>query len=119
MSLPYPGLAFQLKGDGNHLWIVISKEKDGKVLSVNATDSKNAADSPCQIAEGEHEWIKKPSAIFYRKAREFSVTEVEKQISSGTALIRHKDASPELLGKIIEAAFQAEDLTRRFLDYLT
>ena len=75
--MPLPGTVFQVKGDGNHFWVVASKVKNGNVLAVNITDERNFPDSPCKIQAGEHPKIEKPSVAYYKKAREFSATEID------------------------------------------
>lgn len=117
--MPQPGTIFQLKGDGYHLWVVASKVKNGKILAINVTDEQHCPDSPCKIQLGEHPSISKPSVAYYRKAREFSAAAIDRELQLGAAVVAHAVCSPQLLQKIVEGAFKANDLTRRFLDYLT
>lgn len=116
--MPIPGTAFQLVGDEFHRWIVISTVKDGKVLAVNVTDEANCPNSPCKVHVGDHPSITKPSAIFYKKAREFSAAAIDNELQSGINIRQLDDCSQELLGRIIHGAHHADDLTARLLDYL-
>ena len=116
--MPAPGTVFQLIGESHHIWVVASRELNGKVLCVNFTDAAKCLDSPCQVSAGEHRSIVKPSAVFYRKAREFTAANIDAQLLQG-AVVKHEDCTAALLKKIVNGAFQADDLTARFLDYFS
>jgi len=118
--MPSPGTVFQLH-DGsttNHFWIVISREVNGRVLTVNVTDLSHCPDSPCRVNVGDHEAIEKPSVIYYRKAREFFAESLDSELAAGRFIRRLPDCRPEILQRIIEGARIADDLTQRFLIYL-
>src|SRR2546426_1182410 len=115
--MPSSGTVFQIIPEGgNHFWIVISEVMNGKVLAVNVTDAKHCQDSPCKIGVGDHPVIEKPSAVHYRKAREFDARLVDDRLAAGTLVRQLADCTPELLNRIIEGARIADDLTMRFLD---
>lgn len=114
--MPSPGTAFWPAGA--HPWVVISRTIKGKVLAVNLTGVDNCPDSPCKVNVGDHPSIKKPSAIFYRKAREFEAAKIDHELSSGVNAKKLAPCSKELLNRIIRGARQADDLTARFRDYL-
>jgi hypothetical protein len=117
--MPEPGTVFQIVPEGgNHFWVVISAELNGKILAVNITDEGHCPDSPCKVAVGEHPRLVKASVAYYRKAREFEAVKVDEQLQNPTLVRRLENCSPELLRKIVEGARNAEDLTFRFLDYL-
>lgn len=117
--MPKPGTVFQLRLDGgNHFWVVISEPRNEKILAVNVTDAKNSPDSPCRLDHRDHPEITKPSAIFYRKSREFDAAMVDAQIADGRVVRKLADCSPELLQRIIDGARAADDFTIRLLDYL-
>ena len=114
-----PGTSFQVIPEGdNHFWIVISPEKDGCVLAVNTTDAAKCPDSPCKINVGDHPSIVKPSAIYYKKAREFSSEKIEKEIAEGKLVRRLADFNPGIVQRIIDGAKVADDLTLKLLKYL-
>lgn len=115
------GATFKLKGqpdDCFHLWIVVGKERMGRVLAINITDEKWSPDSPCKIRVGDHPQITKKCVAFYRKAREFGAASVAKNLASQIALTKYANASEELLRKIEDGASSADDFTNRFLSYL-
>lgn len=117
--MPRPGTVFQIVPEGdNHFWVVISAPLNGMVLAVNITDIENCPDSPCKIAIGEHECVRKESAVHYRKAREFDEGMVDLQLQNPELVRQLQECSPDLLRKIVEGAKNADDLTLRFLDYL-
>ena len=111
--MPGPGLVFQMNPpDGNHVWIVISDEVGGCVLTVNVTDIAHYPDSPCVLQIGDHPAITKRSAIAYRRAKARPARRIDECIAEGT-LRRLSNCSPDLLARIIEGARQADDLTPR------
>ena len=116
--MPKPGTVFQLEGQDHHIWFVISKEIAGLVLAVNATDESHCPDSPCKLKPGDHPRIRKPSAIYYRKAREFEARKIDREIASGKFVKQLEDCSLSILERIIAGAKKADDLTLRFRDYL-
>lgn len=115
----HPGTVFQIKGVGFHAWVVISKPLNGKVLAVNFTDVKNSPDSPCKIGIGEHPIINKPSAVYYKKAREFDVDLLNHHLNNSKELGQLEDCSRPLLERIIQGAKESDELTLRFLAYLS
>jgi hypothetical protein len=118
--MPTPGTVFQVIPEGgNHFWIVVSTVRNGLVLAVNITDIRNCPDSPCVIEVGEHPAVTKRSVVFYRKAREFDAGKIDLFLAGGTQLRQLPDCSADLLARIIQGAKVADDLTLRFLDYLT
>jgi hypothetical protein len=114
--MPSPGTAFW--PEGAHPWVVISRTIKGRVLAVNITDEDHCPDSPCKLKVGDHPCIKKPSAIYYRKAREFDAAKIDRELSSGKTTKKLAPCSTELLSRIIRGAKHADDLTARFRDYL-
>jgi hypothetical protein len=115
--MPKLGTGFQLIGDEYHYWFVVSEEKNGKVLALNVTDEKHCPDSPCKLNEGDQAEIKKPSVVFYKKAREFPAQELDKQIQSGERIRKLTDCPQETLKRMVDGAFKATDLTLKFLNY--
>lgn len=114
--MPPPGTAFW--PIGSHPWVVISRPIKGKVLAVNITDVGNCPDSPCKVNVGDHPCIKKPSAIYYKKAREFDAVKIDQELSSGKNAKKLSPCSPQLLARIVRGAKVADDLTAKLLDYL-
>src|SRR2546423_1478389 len=112
------GTAFQLKGDGNHLWVVISeRNSEGKVVTVNLTDARHYPESTCHLAIGDHVFINKPCVIRYKSPRLWRASDIERYLTSGT-FIQHPDISAALMDRIIEGAFASEDLPPIFLAYI-
>jgi hypothetical protein len=111
------GTVFQLIGDAFHFWVVASDPKDGKVLALNITDGNKAPDSPCQIATGEDGFVTKPSAAYYKKAREFPVEALQDELRRGQNIRTVGQCSAPLLEKMITGAKQADDFTTKFLAY--
>ena len=101
-----------------HYWIIISEPLGGMVLSINLTDGGKCQDSPCHLRIGEHQCITKPSAVNYRKSKEFRADILLAELENPRFLQFYEEASPALLSKIVEGAKQADDLTARFLNYL-
>jgi hypothetical protein len=116
--MPARGTVFQVKGEGNHFWIVISGVKNGNVLAVNVTDEAHCPDSPCKLNIGDHPRITKPSVIYYWWAREFNAATVDAQLATQAFVRKLEDCSPALLARIVEGARKADDLKKRFLEYL-
>jgi hypothetical protein len=118
--MAFAGTMFRLAEHlvGSHYWLVISEPLSGKVLCVNITDGMNCPDSPCHLSIGEHSCITKPSAIVYRRAREFSAEIIAAEKNNPRDLEFFDDASPAMLSRIIAGAKIADDLTARLLDYL-
>jgi hypothetical protein len=115
-----PGTIFQLIQEGNnHFWVVISAPRNGLVLAVNATDSRKCLDSPCHFATGEHPIITKPTAIIYRKAREFDPEKIDNEIADGKRIRGLGKLPLPLLQRIIEGARVSDDLTSRLLTYIS
>src|SRR6266850_2129085 len=110
--MPRPGTVFQIIPEGgNHFWIIISKEKDGLVLAVNTTDVRHCPDSACKVQVRDHPAITKPSAIYYRKAREFEASKIDALCAEGDLVRQLDDCSSVLLQRIISGAKKADDLT--------
>jgi hypothetical protein len=118
--MPLLGKVFRLTDQSveSHFWIIVSEPLDGKVLAVNVTDGANCPDSPCKLAVGDHPRITIPSAIIYRKAREFQASIIEHESQRPYHLQFFADATPELLEVIIAGARTADDLTAKLLRYL-
>lgn len=117
--MPAIGTCFQLIPEGdNHIWIVISKPLDGRVLCVNITDAERCLDSPCQFERDEHCTIEKRSAVIYRKARTFEAVKVDAELAWGKFVRQFPPYSDALVKRIVEGAKQATDLTGKFLKYL-
>jgi hypothetical protein len=114
--MPPPGTAFW--PIGAHPWVVVSRTIKGKVLAVNITDADHCPDSTCKLNVGDHPCITKPSAIYYKKAREFDAAKIDQELSSGKNAKKLAPCSQQLLNKIIRGARDADDLTARFRDYL-
>ena len=117
--MPAPGTVFQLKGDDFHRWVIVSGIKDGKVLAVNITDETNCPDSPCKLKKGDHSSLTKDSAVFYKKAREFSAAAIDQELKSGANIRALDNCSAEVLDRIIKGAAKADDLTPRLREYLS
>jgi hypothetical protein len=111
------GLVFQPLAEGCHPWIIISEERDGKVLAVNITDVSGFNNPTCVLGIGDHPIVTKPSAVYYKIAQEFIVTKLEKNLKKYCTV--HKDlCSNEVLARIIEGALIDEDFTPRLREYL-
>jgi hypothetical protein len=114
--MPSPGTAFW--PIGAHPWVVISRTIKGKVLAVNITDSDHIPNSPCKLNVGDHPCISKPSAIYYKKAREFDAAKIDQELISGKKVNPLAPCSQSLLNRIIRGAKDSDDLPPKFLDYL-
>ncbi|MEI7730759.1 MAG: hypothetical protein WCO56_14390 [Verrucomicrobiota bacterium] len=113
------GTAFQLVGDSNHPWFVVSKVMGNKVLAVNITDAEKCSDRSCLIGVAEHPIVTKPSAVFYKKAREFDAKKLEKELDKGLNVRRLEKCEQRLLERIIQGALKSDDLTAKFLRYVS
>src|SRR4051794_12260070 len=111
--MPAPGTAFW--PHGGHPWIVISRTIKGRVLAVNVTDVATCPHSPCKLNVGDHPCVLKPSAIYYKKAREFDAAKIDRELQSGANAKALAPCSKQLLARIIKGAKDADDLTARLL----
>lgn len=117
--MPAKGTCFQLRGHGNHMWVVVSDPDDeGYVLGLNVTDEKNERESPCKLDVGDHEFVEKPSVICYRRARLFPVEKLDEHLKTEFHVRAFAPVSPELFERIIEGARASDDLLPKFLAYL-
>jgi hypothetical protein len=117
--MPAPGTCFQLRGYGNHLWVVVSRaDTDGFVLAVNVTDEKNEPESPCKLSPGDHEFVDKPSVICYRRARLISAIKLDEHLRFEGHVRGLKPVSLELLDRIVSGGKVSDDLAPKFLRYL-
>jgi len=117
--MPSVGTAFQARGDDNHIWVVISEPKNGKILVVNFTDEKHNSDKSCCANNSNYCELTKPSVIFYKMAREYTALAVDVQLQTQEHVRRLADCPPELLLKIIEGAKISDEFKPRFLDYFS
>ena len=94
-----PGTVFQIRGQGYHFWVIISKPLDGKVLMVNVTDKENCPDSPCHLDSTDHPAFTKPCAIFYRLARTPEEKNVDRELASQQQVRQLADCSESSMAR--------------------
>lgn len=113
------GAAFDLRGHGYHLRIVISDpNKQGIVLVCNVTDLTHVPDCGCRIEPGEHDRITKPSGIDLRHLLELSVEGIERGVADGH-LVPRNNFAPHLVERIVRAILSSRDVAPKFKAYLT
>ena len=121
--MPAIGTCFQLlindEAEQNHFWVVVSEPIDGQVLIVNLTGREKCPDSPCHFAIGEHPAIIKPSVIYYYKARTHDAAIMDAQLGGGRYFRVLAPFSADLVNRIREGARNAEDLTLKFLKFVS
>jgi len=113
-----PGTVFQLVGQSFHRWVIVSVEREGRVLALNITDREWTPDSPCLIEQHEHPSLSKPSAIYYKKARTFIADEVRKELALQRSVRLLAPCPPNLLARIISGAFASDEFTASLLKFL-
>jgi len=115
------GAAIKLRADGieTHLFIIVSDPhpQENVVLAFNLTDLVNYPNCCCVLNQGEHEYIRFPTAVRFFAPKLWNPETITEKINDGT-FERFADASEELINKIVSGAYQSEDLDRRFLKYL-
>gem|GEM_PF-2673708 len=82
------------------------------------TDERHCVDSPCKLKIGDHPFITKNTAIYYKKAREFDAALIDKECASGERVRRLDDCTPQVLDRVISGARASDDLTAKLLAYL-
>jgi hypothetical protein len=101
-----------------HLWIVITdpRPEDGKCVAVNLTSYKNnQGDTNCEVAVGEHPFVKHLSVVIYGNAMLVEPGVLEDLEYNGLLEERER-VSPELLARIQEGALRSDDMNPRFAD---
>jgi hypothetical protein len=115
------GTAIKLEwlGFATHLWIVVSDVHPEKnvVLLFNLTDLDNYPTCCCILNPGEHEYIKKPTAVRYFSPKLWNPQLLAEKIKDGT-FKQYQDASEALLEKIVAGAYNSEDLDPCYLEFL-
>jgi hypothetical protein len=111
------GATFDLRGEGNHLRIIISKPKAGSVLVCNLTDTIHDPDCLCHFETGEHIRIIKPSIIEMRKLIALPVDQFPNALGNNDIVFR-EDFSAELVQKIVNAILQTKSVPEKFKSYL-
>ncbi|MBM3334646.1 hypothetical protein FJY63_08295 [Candidatus Sumerlaeota bacterium] len=88
-----------------HLWIVITTPNDrGEVAIVNFTST--ICDKTCQVAPGEHPFVKKPTVVRYQDARLALVSDLRKGCERGLLSLR-TPVDSNLLRRIQQGALQS------------
>lgn len=106
------------KNERPHLWIILSDpNSDGRILLVNCTSKAPPTDTTVILAPGDHEFIDKPSWIFYALAETPLVTNFEAEIKLGRYK-KKQDLSCELLKKLQVGAFASEHTKEKHKEFL-
>jgi hypothetical protein len=111
------GATFDLRGDGNHLRIIISKPKAGAVLVCNLTDTVHDPDCLCHFETGEHVRIIKSSIIEMRKLVALPLDQFQNALDNSDIVFR-EDFSAVLVQKIVSAILQTKSVSEKFKSYL-
>ncbi len=94
----------------SHCWVIISdpdQDRD-EVVIVNFTSwTDRRVDASCMIQPGEHPFVTKQTCINYREARLTSIDTIAQGIK-GRVLLPIQAASPELLHRIRQGAYQSD-----------
>ena len=111
-----------LWSEGGHLWVVISDPKmhGGEFIAANLTKDMFRAGKECELAPGDHQWIKEKTYVSFGDALKVGPKEavnLENHISSG-AIRRHFPMKSSVLEKIIEVAKKTKALPTGFVDLL-
>ena len=101
--------------DVAHLWIVCAQphhEPDERVIVSVTSDGEHVTDRSCELAEGDHEFIKHRSFVVFRKASIVTVGDLQSWVSRGNVDVKPA-ASPALVDRIREAALHSPFVGRR------
>ena len=100
----------------SHLWVVISDPaKDrGSVLLANFSSIKSGVqcDPACILNPDDHEYIRKPTFVYYRHAQVLSDSELERRISCGQASCPYPPVSAGVLKRIRDGASASRFIKR-------
>lgn len=109
-----PGEVFQIKGFENHARVVVTfPDAKGKVVIFGLTDAKNIEDQVCLFKKGEHSFFRFETAVAYRWANVVSATEFKED-----SIRKFEPLKAEQLLRVIEMAFESEDIEPKYLDLL-
>ena len=118
--MPAVGTVYVSRESGSHIYVVISERKAGKVLVVNFTDENNfPKDQSCCLSTADYSVLSKPSAIAYKRAKDYDALTLDAQLESAEFLVRrHPDCPAEIVAKIVAGARISDFLAPKFLKYL-
>ena len=109
-----PGDVFQIKGFENHARVVVTfPDAEGKVVIFGLTDAKNLEDRVCLFHKGDHSFFRFETAVSYHRANVVSATSFQEE-----NIRKFERLKPEQLLKVIELAFESEDIEPKFLALL-
>lgn len=120
-----PGVSFWPFPDGDvkpHPYFVISKLVRGNVLVVNITDAvlengDNFFDLTCILQHGEHPFVLKKSAVYYKKARRHEAHKIGHALANFPQVVRHgPDLDAKLLARIVEGARKSNHMIDGLLE---
>lgn len=92
---------------------------DNCVLSVSCSSIKEGKkfDDTCVIKQGEHEFIKKDSFIFYEHLRIDNAEEIQSRIDNGNFIA--KDViNDDLYQRILKGILRSKSIERRYIRFL-
>jgi len=98
-----------------HLWILIAQphpEPDERVIVSVTSDGPHVTDRACELAPGDHEFIKHRSFVVFRKASIVTVGDLQSWASRGNVNVKAA-ASPALVDRIREEALRSPFTSRR------
>jgi len=110
-------------GYDDHLWVVISDEKQSDdVLVVNLTSYDPASVDPrketaCVLRKGDHVFITRPSSVNYFGARRIASAVLD-QWHKERKIKTHPRMSPEPLQRIRDGAYDSEHLPEKYRKFL-
>ena len=105
-----------------HPYFVISKLVRGNVLVVNITDAvlengDNFFDLTCILQHGEHPFVLKKSAVYYKKARRHEAHKIGHALANFPQVVRHgPDLDAKLLARIVEGARKSNHMIDGLLE---
>jgi hypothetical protein len=111
-----------LWNEGGHLWVVISDPSThaGEFIAVNLTKDEFRAGKECELAPGDHQWIREKTFVSFGDAMRYApknALNLEKQIALGT-MKRHYPMKHSVLQKIIAAAKVSKAIPVSFIELL-
>jgi hypothetical protein len=105
--------------DTPHLFFVISdpSASNGIYHIVNITTDYIRAGKDCVLNVGDHPWIKGPSYVSFRDAREITPS-LDLDSLVGKLVVMQQPLRPEVLAKIVAAARATKGYRNEFKAYL-
>jgi len=100
-----------------HLYVILSPPREGRVLFVNITTPKHDSDLTCVLKVGEHPFLTHDSVINYADATEATLDQVNKAIAMNV-FKPHASFSDDLLHRVQEGAAVSKAFPPKFNKYI-